>query len=291
MNDGSTSECASNAVTVDGNRISYVSAGDPDDPTVVLLHGGIIDAGPLSWGAVLDPLAAGGYHAVAPDLLGYGDSSVPAGPYSIDRHRAVVEGFVAELGLREPALVGLSMGGGVALAVHLDGDTPIDRLCLVSSFGLGSALPNGRLSYVLAQVQLCNRIAIALFRRSRRFTRASLGGIVYDLDALDPHVVDEVYRYVRKPNAGVAFRRFRAAEVTRDGYRTEFSDRLDAVSVPTLFLHGAHDDVMPVAWAERAAERVPNASLDVFEDCAHWLPREAPDRTADRLIEFLDADV
>ncbi len=202
------SEHGSETVTVDGHRISYVAAGDPGDPPVVLLHGGIIDAGPLSWGAVLEPLADAGYRAVAPDLLGYGDSATPDGPYTIDRHRAVVEGFVEAVGAERPALVGLSLGGAVALAVHLDGETPIDRLGLVSSYGLGTELPNGRLSYLLARVQILNRIAIALFRRSRRLTRASLGGIVHDLDVLAPEAVDLVHEYARQPNAGVAFRSF-----------------------------------------------------------------------------------
>jgi len=284
------SEREAEAVTVDGHRISYVAAGEPGNHPVVLLHGGIIDAGPLSWGAVLDPLADAGYRAIAPDLLGYGDSETPDGPYTVDRHRRVVEGFVDAVDAERPALVGLSLGGAVALAVHLDGETPIDRLALVSSYGLGSELPNGRVSYLLARVQVFNRIAIALFRRSRRLTRASLGGIVHDLDALDPDAVDLVHEYAKKPGAGVAFRGFRAQEVTSDGYYTDFTPRLDAVSVPTLFVHGRHDEVVPVAWAERAAARVPDADLTVFEDCAHWPPREAPVALADRLTDFLDAD-
>ncbi len=285
------SERDAETTTVDGNRISYVEAGDPEDPPVVLLHSGIIDAGPLSWGAVLDRLADAGYRAMAPDLLGYGDSAVPDGPYTIDRHRRVVEGFVGAVGADRPALVGLSLGGAVALAVHLDGETPLSRLGLVSSYGLGTELPNGRLSYLLARVQVFNRLAVALFRRSRRLTRASLGGIVDDLDALDPTVVDLVHEYAKKPNACVAFRRFRAHEITRDGYRTDFTPRLDAVSVPTLFVHGRHDEVVPVAWAERAAARVPDADLTIYEDCAHWPPREAPADLAADLTAFLDADV
>lgn len=285
------SERDTETVTVDGHRISYVAAGDPADPPVVLLHGGIIDAGPVSWGAVLEPLAEAGHRVLVPDLLGYGDSATPPGEYTIDRHRRVVDGFCDALSLDAPAVVGLSLGGAVALAVHLDGDADVDRLGLVSSYGLGSELPNGRLSYLLARVQVFNRIAVALFRRSRRLTRASLGGIVHDLDAVDPAVVDLVHEYARRPNAGVAFRRFRAAEVTRDGYRTDFTPRLGDVSVPTLVVHGRHDEVVPVEWAERAAERVPDAEFELFEDCAHWPPREAADRLTKRLTAFVDAEM
>lgn len=271
-------------VTVDGHRIRYYEAGE--GPTLLLLHGGIIDAAPVSWGAVLEPLAER-FHVVAPDLLGYGDSDVPDVTYTLDRHVETMAGFVETLGLTDLSVVGLSMGGAIGLGVTLDTDVPVRRLALVDSYGLGSDLPNGTLSWVLARVQLFNRLAIALFARSRRLTRAGLGGIVADVDSLSPEAVDSVWRYAKYPHAGVPFRSFRAHEVTRKGYRTDFTPRLGDVSVPTLLIHGAHDEVVPVEWAERAADRIPDARLAVLEDCAHWPPREAPDDVVDRLEAFV----
>lgn len=65
------------------------------------------------------------------------------------------------------------------------------------------------------------------------------------------------------------------------------STRLGELGVPTLVAHGAHDDLFPLAWAERAAETVPDADLHVFDECAHWPPREAPDECVDTLASFL----
>ncbi len=265
------------AVTTDGPRIHYREAGD--GPPVVLLHGGIIDAATVSWPPVIDRLAPD-YRVLAPDLLGYGESDLPPGPYSIPRHAGVVADVLDELGLGPVTLVGLSMGGGVAIQVALDRPDLVDRLIPIDPYGLGRELPNGLLSYLLARVQVFNKLAIAAFRRSRRLTRASLGGIVHDLDSLPPAAVDAVYREVQRPTAGAAFRRFRDAEVTRDGYRTTFTDRFGELSMPTHFVHGAHDELFPVAWARRAADRVPEGELTVLEDCAHWAPRENPDAVA-----------
>jgi pimeloyl-ACP methyl ester carboxylesterase len=265
------------AVTVEGSRIHYREAGD--GPPVVLLHGGIIDAARVSWPPVVDRLAPE-YHVVAPDLLGYGESDLPPGPYSIPRHAEVVAGVLDELDLGPVTLVGLSMGGGVAMQVALDRPDRLERLVPIDPFGLGRELPNGLLSYGLARVQLFNKLAIAAFRRSRGLTRASLGGIVHDLDSLPPAAVDAVFREAKRPTAGAAFRRFRDAEVTRQGYRTTFTDRFGALSVPTHFLHGAHDELFPVAWARRAADRVPDGELTVLDDCAHWAPRENPGAVA-----------
>ena len=270
-------------VTVDGHDIRYVRAGE--GPPLVLLHGGIIDAGPVSWGEVIDPLSER-FTVYAPDLLGYGDSDVPDVEYTIDRHVRTMAGFCNELDIEALSVCGLSLGGAVALGLALDTDVEVQRLVLTSCFGLGTELPRGTLSWVLSRLPVLNRIAVALFRRSRGFTKASLGGIVHDTDTLSEECVDAVWQYARKPNACVAFRNFRTHEMTRAGYVTNFTPRLDALDVPTLFVHGRHDEVVPVELAEQAASRAPDARLEVLADCAHWPPREAPDRMVELLTEF-----
>lgn len=270
-------------VTVDGSRIHYLRAGE-SGPPLVLLHGGIIDAARVSWGAVLEPLAED-YRVYAPDLLGYGQSDLPAGALTMERHVETVAGFLDALDVETPTVVGLSMGGAIGLGLALDAPERIDRLLLVDSYGLGRELPNGLLSYALARVQIFNKIAIGLFRRSRRFTRASLGGIVHDLDTLDPAAVDAVFEEVQRPTAGAAFRKFRESEVTREGYRTCYLEDLQNLAVETHLLHGKHDEVVPLAWAQRAADRIPDGSLTVLAECAHWPPREDPEA----VVEFVRA--
>ncbi|MBO4247968.1 alpha/beta hydrolase [Halomicrobium sp. IBSBa] len=286
----------SETVTTDGLAIHFLEAGDPVDPTIVLLHGGIIDAAHVSWGEVIEPLAAD-CHVVAPDLLGYGRSGVdrgestdgrtvlPPGSYPVGRHVDAMTRFLDELAVDTFSIAGLSLGGAVGLGVALRRPALVDDLLLIDSYGLGRALPNGRLSYALARVQLFNRVAIALFRRSRRLTKASLNGIVADLDDLSEKAVDAVYEEVKRPTAGVAFRRFREAEVTRSGYRTVYVDELPALEVPTRLLHGRHDEVVPLSWAERAADRIPESELVVLDSCAHWPPRERPSTVVEHARE------
>ncbi|WP_435346487.1 alpha/beta fold hydrolase [Haloarchaeobius sp. HRN-SO-5] len=272
-------------VAVEGHEISYVEEGE--GPPLVLLHGGIIDAGPVSWGEVVDPLSTE-FTVYAPDLLGYGDSDVPDVAYTVDRHVETMAGFVDALDLDRPSVCGLSLGGAVALGLALDTDVDVRRLVAISCFGLGRELPHGTLSYVLSRLPILNRVAVALFRRSRRFTRAGLGGIVHDVDSLSPESVDAVQEYAGKPNACVAFRDFRTHEMRRGGYVTDFLPRLDGLDVPTLFVHGRHDEVVPVERARQAAERAPNARLTVLENYAHWPPREDPEAVVELLVATAD---
>lgn len=270
----------------DGVPVHYLTAGDPSDPTVVLLHGGVIDCASLSWGGVIDRLAEG-RHVVAPDLAGYGESARPDADYSTAWHVGVVESFLEDRGLASPSLVGLSLGGGIAIGLALRSPELVDHLVPVDSYGLGRELPNGLLSWGLSRVPRLNRISLALLARSERLTRASLGGIVVDPDAVPDEVVAELRERLGRPEAGKAFRRWRLAEVTRDGYRTDYTDRLGEVEAPTLFVHGEADDLFPVEWARAAAERVPDARLETLEGVAHWPPREAPDRFVGTIDAFL----
>ena len=270
----------------DGTAIHYLAAGDPSDPTVLLLHGGVVDCASLSWGGLLDDLAEG-RHVLAPDLAGYGESDRPDADYSTAWHVGVVESFLDDRGLDSPSVVGLSLGGGVALGLALRSPDRVDHLVPVDSYGLGRDLPNGLLTWALSRVPQVNRLSLWLLARSERLTRASLGGIVVDPSSVPEEVVAELHERVGRPGAGEAFRRWRRAEVTRDGYRTDYTDRLDAVDVPTLFVHGEADDLFPVEWARAAAERVPDARLETFDGVAHWPPREAPDRLLAALDAFL----
>lgn len=261
------------SITLPSGRMQYLTVSE--GPPVVLLHGGIIDAATVSWGEVIEPLALD-CRVVAPDLPGYGSSDLPEGPLTVADHVDAVEALLDSLELSEPTVVGLSMGGAVGLGLALRRPELVGRLVLIDSYGLGRQLPNGRLSYLLARVQVANRLAVSLFRRSRVLTRLSLSAIVYDLDSLSRAAVDAVYQEVKRPNAGAAFRQFRAGEVTRRGYRTCYREDLPELSVPVRLLHGRHDDVVPLAWARKAAETIPEADLHVIDHCAHWPPREAP---------------
>lgn len=271
---------------VDGHRLHYLTAGDPDAPPVLLLHGGIIDAAHVSWGAVIDPLARD-FRVIALDLLGYGRSDKPDLDYSLSAHVDLVESFLDTVGLESPAIVGISMGGGTALGVALQAPDAVGSLVVLDSYGLGRELANGRLTYLLSKQGLTNKLAIALMRRSRGFTEASLGNIVSDTDSLSADAVDAVWDETKRPGVGKAFRRFRASEVTRDGYRTDYTDRLDKLETPTLLLHGAEDEVFPHRWSERAAARLPNGEFRLLEECGHWAPRERTDTVVDAIRSFV----
>lgn len=268
----------------DGYRIHYLAAGE-GGPPLILLHGGLIDAAHLSWGAMVEPLAKH-YRVFAPDLLGYGRSASPEIVYSTKRHVSVIESFMDEMEIDSARFVGLSLGGGVAVGLGLRSPERVDRLVPVASYGLGTELPNDRLTYIVSRLPALNRLSIALLRRSRRLTKASLTGIVTDPDALPSELVDELHRLVNQQNAGRAYRSWRRHEVSSEGFRTDYRSRLEEIDAPTWFVHGSRDEVFPPRWSVNAAERM-DAEYWIVEGSGHWVPRERPEEFTERLIAFL----
>jgi len=180
------------------------------------------------------------------------------------------------------------MGGGVALGYALDNPDRVERLALVDSYGLGGRLSSALQWKFLSQIPGMTEFGKIAASTSTRSVRRVLASLVADADATR------------------ALRRRRQAET--DGARldtgvycvpeqrtlsfsgrvaTNFVDDLESLSVPTLLVHGEDDPLVPPRWSERAAKLIPDAELDVIEDCGHWTPRERPDRFNERLRGWL----
>jgi pimeloyl-ACP methyl ester carboxylesterase len=104
---------------------------------------------------------------------------------------------------------------------------------------------------------------------------------------MTPERLDRVMRHLRRPGASVAFRKWERREVGWRGLRTSHVDRLPALSVATLILHGANDPLLPVAIAERAHRLISHSRLEVIPDCGHLAPLDQPEAVSRALRAFL----
>lgn len=278
-------DAAVSTVRVDGHRVTYRRAGPADAPPVVLLHGGGYDDGAVSWRDVLPDLADE-YDVYAPDWPGYGDSAPPLEDATAGGYAAFLGPLLDVLDLDRAALVGISMGGAAAIGFALARPDRVSALVAVDSWGLGSEVPGGTWTVRLVQTPYVLEALTAVMKRSRRVTAAALSGFV--AGEPDPELVGEVYERVRADRGTAAYLAFRRAEITADGIRTDYTDRLADLDSPTLFVHGAEDEVVPAAWAERAADRA-GADCEIVADAGHLLPRERPEAFLAAVRPFLDA--
>ena len=133
-----------------------------------------------------------------------------------------------------------------------------------------------RVGYFLAHAPSAADLVYALLRRSRRSLRWGLRRIVHDPRVVSDELVEEARRLLYQPASGRAFHSFRRSEVGWGGLNTDLSHRLGQLATPTLLVHGDRDRVVPVDWARRAHERLPDSKQCVLQGCGHWPSREYP---------------
>lgn len=97
-------------VRTNGVELHVMEAGDPAEPTVVLCHG--FPEAAYSWRHQLPVLAAAGYHVIAPDQRGYGQSTLPTNvaDYGIRELTGDLTGLLDDLGKDDAVFVGHDWG-------------------------------------------------------------------------------------------------------------------------------------------------------------------------------------
>lgn len=266
---------------VDGDDVTvrYLTGGD--GPPLLFLHGIGLDAAGVSGRYALPALAAD--HTVyALDLPGHGDSEKPRRMYTTDYYVDTLSAFVEALDLAGASVVGVSMGGAVALGHALDGGSP-ESLVLVDSYGLGAD------AYWRTGASIALRMPFAdsmLWGSmgSRAAVRTSLqtmaGGELPD------DLVDDVHATV-SPATMRTLRSWQRHEFQADGLRTDYTDRLAGLDVPTLLVHGTEDPLLPVTWSENASDLLPDGQFLSADGCGHWPHRERPEQFNQAVTEFL----
>jgi pimeloyl-ACP methyl ester carboxylesterase len=260
-----------------GDRIFCYDAGRQDAPGMLLVHGLGDEAD--TWRRVIAPLAER-HRVVAPDLPGFGRSPLPAHRCLSPRYlSAVLRELVEVLGMREATLVGSSLGAALAQIVALDDPRLASRLILVD----GGLLPMTRF-----QAGLIFMLLPGLGERRYR-------SLARDLDAAYASLMPYYASLGNLPGEEREFLRRRVAErvasVTQmRAYFSSFrsfvgwalvkgrrsAHRAGLLGVPTLYVWGGKDHIIPVELGRAAQAMHPGAALSIIADAGHLPHQETP---------------
>lgn len=145
---------------VNGRRIHYLKAGT--GAPVVLVHGGASDS--REWRSIMEQYGKS-FAFYAPDLPGFGQSDRDPKGYYIKDFSDFLLGFIAQLKLEKPALVGHSFGARVCMDVAIQSQESIGKLILIDASGLGKmSLFGGILFYFFKYLRI-------ILRRPQPFPR------------------------------------------------------------------------------------------------------------------------
>lgn len=257
-----------------------------DGSPVVVLHGGPgahHDYLLPQFGSLADEFTLYFY-----DQRGGGRSGV-ARPHEVTwrQHVADLETLRAHWELERMPLLAYSWGGLLALLYAVEHPARVRSLALVDP------APGWGGYYAIFQAEFRRRTHAPEVETMRRELETS------GLRERDPEGYRQrrfelsVAGYFRDPTRATSLTPFRvqaqaqsATWASLHGYGATLRERLRALEVPTLILHGRHDPI-PLAWAEELARVLPRAQLHVIERSGHVPYVEEPEPLFREIRDFL----
>lgn len=279
-------------------------ADDASRPVVVLLHG--FPQYWYAWRHQLEPLAAAGYHVVAPDLRGYNRSERPDSveAYRMEHHLADLRGLVDHLDADSVAVVGHDWGGAIVWEAAVRHPGLFDRQVV-----LNFPHPGPYKRELLTWRQLTRSWYVGFFLLPRlpervlaRDDYAFLDRLFRD-DPVDPEAFSEtdIRRYKRalsRPGALTAAVNYYRALIPQYSRRllvealpvvdTELPRTTARIETPTMVVWGAQDSTVVPAMADGLEAWIPDVEVHRVADASHWVQEDRPDAVTARLLEFLD---
>jgi pimeloyl-ACP methyl ester carboxylesterase len=257
-------------VEVDGLRVAYERTGH--GPPMVLLHGYVGDGRAL-WRRQLEELSDQ-FTVVAWDAPGAGGSSDPPESFGLAGYADCLASFAARLGLERPHVVGLSLGGAIALELYRRHPGVPGTLVLASAYaGWGGSLPAEEAEWRLRQ-------ALALAELSGEELVATLLPTMFT-----PGTAPEAVQAFGASMLAFHPAGFRAmARASAENVR----EVLGRIEVPTLLVYGDQDVRAPMAVAEDLHAAIPGSTLVVLPGVGHVCNLEAPEAFNQAVRGFLD---
>jgi pimeloyl-ACP methyl ester carboxylesterase len=257
-------------VQANGVDLCVETFGDAADPAILLIHGA--GSSLLSWDEKLCRLLAdGGRFVIRYDLRDAGRSVTYEPGTTKYGMRDLVEdavGLLDALGVERAHIVGMSAGGGIGQLLALDHPERVATLTLASSTPGGPGPPNPDLPDPAPQLfaneppepDWSDREAVIdyLVEAERPFAALSWPFDESAMRELAGRVVD------RSTNL-----EWGLASAFSQAAGEPWRERLGAIAVPTLVIHGNEDPLFPYGHALALAEEIPGAELLPLEATGH----------------------
>jgi 3-oxoadipate enol-lactonase len=257
---------------INGWSTDYSVHGKAAGLPVVFIHG--FPFSQEMWRSQVAELS-GDYHLITYDVRGHGKSEIGQGQYTIEFFVDDLIGLLDHLRIEKAVIVGLSMGGYIALRAIERNPERFRGLVLCDT--RSEADTNEGKIRRAANIQSVRTDGVKKYAEG--FVRA-----VFAPQTLEKNT--EAVKFIRQIIE-------RTSPVTIAGTllalasRTDTTESLSKINVPTLILVGEHDTLTPVSAAKSMNDKIPRSELHVISSAAHLSNLENPEEFNKHLSGFL----
>jgi pimeloyl-ACP methyl ester carboxylesterase len=268
----------------------WINSWDVWRETMIHIASGAFTTGASTAGASIAGASAAGarsragarrhntrFKVYALDFWGFGESANGSSavhdgqPYRLDAYVSMVEQFMEIMGIQSAPIIGHSMGGTVALKMALQHPERVQKTAVV-----GAPIVGNSLNYLL-QLSGQRWIADRLFQ-----VPTVLRAVIWSVLRGDSNRVRRmILRDVSRTNVEPFFRSI------RDLHRTDLSQRMGEIGMPTLGIFGQRDNVVHPGQAKVLSKGVPHAHIQMMPRSRHFPMVDEPALFRQTLVSFL----
>ena len=255
-------------------QIHYLDPNPTGEPPVLLLHG--LGAVSTSWGYQIPVLTGMNMRPISVDLPGFGKSIFCGRNWKIRGIAGETADLIKNFISSTCTVIGISMGGTIALQLCLDYPGLVDRLVLVSTFASLRPKRFHEWVYLIS-----------------RFIKANLRGVNAQAEMVAQRIFpgpDQEYlretliRQIHQADPKVYVSAMRAL-----GF-FDVTKRLHEISIPTLVISGKDDTTVPLENQSEMASKIHSAQRIIIPGGGHGIIAEQPELFNQVLLGFLERE-
>lgn len=281
-------------LTLEGGPVCVYESGKDNMPPVVLLHGAMYDESRFIWYHIA-PALSESRHVFALDFPRHGRSRPWAGLIDQNRLVSVLHEVIENFKLPPLPLIGLSMGGSVAIGYTLKHPDMVTGGVFIDPGGLGDKVRSQFLSWLFIKTPGALRLTASAYGKySPEKLGKSLKKMLYagevspDLDELTAILYEEAQQ--KKKYKELAMDDWQIAGISPFHLKINLLPELNRISCPVLWLRGKNDPLVVQSVMEEAASLTPKGKLCVVENAGHLLPLEQPGEVSRLVLDFLQSN-
>jgi len=309
-----SNDVAYRTVSIENVEIFYREAGNPENPTILLLHGFPTSSHMFR---NLIPALADRYHVVAPDYPGYGFSAMPSVAefeYSFDNMAQIIEQFTDEIGLEKFSLYLMDYGAPIGFRLATSQPERIETLIIQNGNAYIEGINNdfwepiqaywkdrgainqgldndwwSNIKKAYQQPEMTNEAALS-FLVTLGATQWQYTNGVPDVEAISPDNWGHVQPLLdREGNREIQLEMFYSYGTNPPLYPA-WQKYLRAHQPPTLIVWGKNDEIFPAAGAEPYKRDLKNLDFHLI-DTGHFALESHTEEIANLMHNFLEQNL